>query len=141
MNYYNPKKPASFTGHHFFSKVAKNLNWLHSQDVYTFHKSVRRRFPRRKTIVSGAEFQFQEDLIDFSALKKYNKNYKYILVVVDVFTKMGYDACLKSKAGNAMIKAFQSVLEKTGHFTKSQTDRKSEFLNRSLKTWLKKTKH
>ena len=75
MNYYNPKKPASFTGHHSFSKVAKNSkNWLQSQDVYALHKSVRRRFPRRKTIV--------------------HKNYKYILVVVDVFTKMTYAACL-----------------------------------------------
>ena len=71
MNYYNPKKPAYFTGHHSFSKVAKNSkNWLQSQDVYTLHKSVRCRFPRRKTIVPGAKFQFQADLIDFSALKK-----------------------------------------------------------------------
>ena len=46
--------------------------------------------------------------------------------------------CLKSKTGDAMMKAFQSVLEKTGHFTKLQTDRGSEFLNQSFKTWLKK---
>ena len=138
MNYYNPKKPASFSGHHSFSKVAKNSkNWLQSQDVYALYKSVWRRFPRRKTIVPGAKFQFQADLIDFSGLKKYNKNYKYILVVVDIFTKMAYAACLKSKTGNAMIKAFQSVLGKTGHFTKLQTDRGSEFLNRSFKIWLK----
>ena len=37
-----------------------------------------------------------------------------------------------------MIKALQSVLEKTGHFTKLQTDRGNEFLDRSFKTWLKK---
>ena len=136
MNYYNLKKLASFTGHHSFSKLAKNSkNWLQSQDVYTL---VRRRFPRRKTIVSGAKFRFQKNLIDLSTLKKYNKNYKYILVVVDVFTKMAYAARLKSKTGDTMIKAFQSVLEKTGHFAKFQTDRGSEFLNRSFKTWLKK---
>ena len=58
--------------------------------------------------------------------------------MVDVFTKMAYAACLKTKTGDAMIKAFQSVLEKTGHFTKLQTDRGSEFLYRSFKTWLKK---
>ena len=58
--------------------------------------------------------------------------------MVDVFTKMACAACLKSKTGDAMIKAFQSVLEKTEHFTKLQTDRGSEFLNRSFKTWLKK---
>ena len=58
--------------------------------------------------------------------------------MVDVFTKMAYAAYLKSKTGDAMIKAFQSVPEKTGYFTKLRTDRGSEFLNRSFKTWLKK---
>ena len=69
MNYYNTKKPASFTGYHSFSNVAKNSkNWLLSQDVCTSQTSLA-QFPRRKTIVPGAKFQFQTDLIDFSAKK------------------------------------------------------------------------
>ena len=117
MNHCNPNKTAFFTDHHSFSKVSKNLkNWLYSQDVYTLHKSVRRQFPRQKTIVPGAKFQFQADLIDFSALKKYNTNYKCIFVKVDVFTKMAYAACLKSKTSDAIIKAFQSVPEKNWPF-------------------------
>ena len=58
--------------------------------------------------------------------------------MVDVFRQMAYAACRKSKTGDAMIKAFQSVQEKTEHFTKLQTDRGRKFLNRSFKTWLKK---
>ena len=117
------EKPASFTGHHSFNKVTKtSKNWLQSQDNYTLYKLIQRRFSRRKTIVTGAKLRFQVDLINLSALKKYNNNCKYILVVVDVFTKMAYSVCLKFKTDNAKIKAFQSVLEKTGHFTKLQTD-------------------
>ena len=57
MRYYDPQKVGAFSGAHSFQKVAKSpLKWLKSQDVYTLHKPVRRRFPRRKTIVPGANF-------------------------------------------------------------------------------------
>ena len=85
LNYYNPKKEASFSGAHRFPKATQQ--WLQSQDIYTLHKPIRKNFKRRKTIVPGANFQMQADLIDFSLLKSYNDHYKYILVVIDVFSK------------------------------------------------------
>ena len=63
LNYYNPKKEASFSGAHRFPKATQQ--WLQSQDTYTLHKPVRKNFKRRKTIVPGANFQMQADLIDF----------------------------------------------------------------------------
>ena len=49
MRYYDLQKVGAFSGAHSFQKVAKSpLKWLKSQDVYTLHKPVRRRFPRRK---------------------------------------------------------------------------------------------
>ena len=36
----------------------------------------------------GAGFQMQADLINFLALKQYDNDFKYILVVIDVFFKM-----------------------------------------------------
>lgn len=88
VDYYNVKKPGSFTGIHSFQKTTKKpvKTWLQSQDVYTLHKPVRKRFKRRKTIVPGLKFQMQADLIDFSALKKYNNNFKFIVVLIDVFS-------------------------------------------------------
>ena len=69
MSYYDLQKVGAFSGAHSFLKVAKSpLKSLKSQDVYTLHKPVRRRFPRRKTIVPGANFQMHADLIDFSFL-------------------------------------------------------------------------
>ena len=84
LNYHNPKTKASFSGAHRFSKVTQQ--WLQSQDAYTLHKSVRKNFKHRKTIVPGANFPTQADLIDFSLLKSYNDRYNYILVVIDVFS-------------------------------------------------------
>ena len=59
---------------------------------------VRRRFPRRKIIVAGPKQQFQADLINFSRLHKYNDGFKFILVVIDVFSKYAYVECLKNKS-------------------------------------------
>ena len=119
MRYYDPQKVGAFSGARSFQKVAKSpLKWLKSQDVYTLHKPVRRRFPRRKTIVLGANFQMQADLIDFSSLKQYNDNFKYILVVIDVFSKKGFISFLKAKTSSEVIRAFEEVLSKIGRFQK-----------------------
>ena len=98
MRYYDPQKVGAFSGAHSFQKVAKSpLKWLKSQDVYTLHKPLRRRFPRRKTIVPGANFQMQADLLDFSSLKQYNDNFKDILVVIDVFFQKRFDIFSQDK--------------------------------------------
>ena len=79
----------------------------------------------------------QADLVDFSLLKSYNDNYKYILVVVDVFSKKAFTAYLKSKSSLDMIEAFERVMPEIGKFSKLQTDMGREFLNRPFQTWLK----
>ena len=79
----------------------------------------------------------QADLVDFSLLKSYNENYKYILVVVDVFSKKAFIAYLKTKSSSDMIEAFERVMSKTDKFQKLQTDMGREFLNRPFQCWLK----
>ena len=75
----------------------KAKKWLLTQDAYTLHKPVQRPFPRRKIIVAGPKQQFQVNLIDFSRLQKYNDGFKFILVVIDVFSKYAYVEFLKKK--------------------------------------------
>ena len=129
VRYFDPKQVGAFSDAHSFQKVVKApQKWLKTQDVYTLHKPVRRRFPRRKTVVPGANFQMQADLIDFSNLKQYNDNFKYILVVIDVFSKIAFTCYLKTKSSSGMIRAFEDLLPKIGRFQKLQTDLGSEFL-------------
>ena len=135
LDYYVPKKEASFSGAHRFPKPTQE--WLQSQDTYTLHKPVRKNFKRRKTIVPGANFQMQADLIDFSLLKSYNDRYKYILVVIDVFSKKAFTAYLKNKTSSDMIQVFEQLMPEIGKFQKLQTDMGREFLNRPFQNWLK----
>ena len=140
IKYYDPDFPRSYSGARSFEKaIGKPVTkWLRTQDVYSLHKQVKTKFQRRKTIVPGAQFQMQADLIDFSGLQKYNDNYKYILVMIDVFTKYAYAVSLKNKSSATMIAAFDKLLKQSGKFIKLQTDRGKEFVHKPFQTWLKK---
>ena len=59
-----------------------------SQRTITLHKPVRLKFERRKTIVNGIDQQWQCDLCDIQNLQAYNDGYKYLLVNIDVFSKI-----------------------------------------------------
>ena len=140
LDYYNENKPGSFSGAAAFQRTAQNpeaKKWLLTQDAYTLHKPVRRRFPRRKIIVAGPKQQFQADLIDFSRLQKYNDGFKFILVVIDVFSKYAYVECIKNKTSKSVIAAFSKILKRSGHFSTLQTDLGTEFTNKAFQSWLK----
>ena len=141
--YFNAAEAGSFGGINPLARYSKNSvkhvkNWLSSQDVYTLHKPIRHRFPRRKTYSKGICDLFQADLVDMQSLARQNDNYRFILTVIDVFTKMAYAEPLKDKRGASIIEALKSVLSKTSMPVRFlQTDRGSEFLNHEVQSYLK----
>ena len=56
------------------------------QDAYTLHKPLRRRFPRNPYTVNNLDV-WVADLVDVQEFSKFNDNYKYLLTVIDVFSK------------------------------------------------------
>ena len=113
-------------------------NWLKTQDTYTLHKPIRRKFQRRRVIVGGKNHQFQADLIDLRALRNKNDGVSYLLTCIDVFTKYAYVIPLKRKTGRSLVKAFETIF-KTGEVPlRLQTDKGTEFRNRLFQTFLKK---
>ena len=137
--YYQPEQPGSFSGAHSFRKALHTpvKRWLEAQETYTLHRPVRKKFLRRATTTPGPKFQMQADLIDFSLLQKWNDGFRYILILIDVFSKVAHVTFLKKKSSQCMIEAFAELLEKT-EFVKLQTDRGTEFTNTPLRRWLKK---
>ena len=68
---------------------------------------------------------------------KWNKGFRYLLMVIDVFSKYGYSVPLKNKAGDSVAHAFQKIL-KEGRIPKYLwTDKGKEFYNKDLKKVLK----
>ena len=120
LSYYDEKKSRAFSGATAFQRTMQNpkvKNCLSTQDTNTIHKPVRRRFPRRKIVVADSKQQFQADLIDCSYLQKYNDGFKFILVMIDVFSKYVYVECMKNKTSQSVITAFSKILKRSGYFS------------------------
>ena len=50
------------------------LKWLQTQDTYTLHKPIQRKFKRCHVIVGGINQQVQADLINVRNLKSTNRS-------------------------------------------------------------------
>ena len=70
-------------------------------------------------------------------LSKFNKGIKYLLCVIDLFSKYAFVVLLKDKKGVNIANAFQSILDKSGRKpNKIWVDQRSEFYNHNFKKWL-----
>ena len=145
--YYDPHHPAGFGGVERLTTAARTQlksitpsqvrSWLKGQKTYTLHKPIRRAFSRRKTIVGGIDHQWQADLADMQSLAQYNTPYRYLLCVIDVFSKYAWVVPLKDKTGLTLVEAFRSIL-KTRQPKALQTDKGTEFKNQRFQQFLDK---
>ncbi|XP_060876651.1 uncharacterized protein LOC132949674 [Metopolophium dirhodum] len=74
------------------------------------HKPVRKNFTRRRVNVYGKNDLWQADLVEMISYSKINGGYKYILVVIDCFTKFSWAIPLKSKTGKEVTSAMSTIL-------------------------------
>lgn len=145
--YYNLSHPAGYAGAKKLWTHAKQRlksiqqtqvkDWLKQQKTYTLHKPIRRRFQRRKTIVAGVDQQWQADLADLQSFNSHNDHYRYLLCIVDVFSRYAWVVPLKDKKGPTLVKAFEQVFQERQPLS-LQTDKGSEFKNATFQHFLKK---
>ena len=71
------------------------------------------------------------------SLSKYNKEIKYLLSAVDLFSKYAWVISLKDKKGTSIVNAFQKIISKGRKRNKIWANQGSEFYNQSFKNFLK----
>ena len=71
-------------------------------------------------------------------ISKYNKGFRFLLCVIDIFSKYAWVVPLKDKNGGGIVDAFQKILDNTAREpNKIWVDKESEFYNSSFKKWLR----
>lgn len=111
---------------------------LNTTEASELHAPIRRKFKRRRVFVYNIDDIWSADLKDMQLLAKKNKNYKYILTVIDLFSKYAYAVPLKSKAGPELVNAFQHLFKTSERRPrKLWTDSGKEFLNSNFRQFLK----
>ena len=121
------------------STITHNIinRWLKSNNTYTLHKPLKRHFIRRKTIAPGLYHQMQIDLVDLVNLKKKNKNFRYLLTAIDIFSRKAFAIPLKTKSGPDVLLAMKTLFSKYPYVKYIQADQGKEFFNKHVQDYFK----
>ena len=79
------------------------------------HKPTRKHFKRRKVVVPNVNHSVMADLIDYRKYSRQNQGFKYILVIIDAFSRFAYTAPLKFKTAEDSAKAIDSIFSSFPH--------------------------
>ena len=101
------------------------------------HKPIVRKFDKRKVYSTFKDNIWGVDLADRQLLSKYNKGIRFLLCVIDSFSKYAWVVPLKDKKGISIVKAFQIILKQSNRKpNKIWVDKESGFYNAYFKKWL-----
>ena len=101
------------------------------------HKPVRRKFERRHVDVFGIDDMWGCDLVEMQEWNYQNKGFRYMLNVIDVFSKYAWSIPLKDKKGLTVVQAFKQIVKQSGRIPKHiWVDKGKEFYNKNMDEWL-----
>ena len=118
--------------------VANNEIKQNLQLAKELHKPIIRKFKKRNVYSGFKDNIWGADLADMQLISKFNKGFRFLLCVIDIFSKYAWVFLLKDKKGISIVSALQKILDKLGRKpNKLCVDKGSEFYNNSFKKWLK----
>ena len=110
---------------HTLNKMSNQLKNYTNQLPKNFKKRVYSSF---KDNIWGADFA------DMQLISKFNKGIRFLLCVIDIFSKYEWVVPLKDKKGITVVNAFQEISDNsTRKPNKTWVDKGSEFCNSFFK--------
>ena len=107
------------------------------QHVNELHQQIILKFKKRKVYSSFRDNIWGVDLADMQLLSKYNKEIKYLLCAIDIFSKYAWVVSLKDKRWTSNVNAFQKINSEGRKPNYIWVDQGGEFYNRLFKRFLK----
>ena len=94
---------------------------------------------KKRTVYSGfRDSIWGADLAEIQLISKFNKGFRFLLCVIDIFSKYTWIVSLKDKRGISLVNAFQKILHDSNRKpNKIWVYKGSEFYNSSFKKLLK----
>ena len=91
-----------------------------------------------KVIVKGIDKIWCSDLVEMQRFSKFNKSYRYLLMVLDLFSKYGWIVPLMDKKGETVTEAFKTIFKEGRKPQYLWTDKGKEYYNKNMKELLEK---
>ena len=96
------------------------------------HRPIIKNFNKRTFYSGFRDNIWGVDLADMQLISKFNKGFRFLLCVIDIFSKFSWVVPLKDKKGVSIVQGFQKMLNKSG-LNPIWVDKGSEFYNSFLK--------
>jgi Integrase core domain/Chromo (CHRromatin Organisation MOdifier) domain len=146
-NYKNAGHPIAFSGinqiYNFYNgalSIRQIKEILAGIESYTLHREYHKG-KRNTTYSHFKRYQFQMDLVEIQQLSKYNDGVRYLLNVIDTFTRYAFVRPLENKKAPTVLEAFKSILEEANQKPlKVVMDKGSEFSNQLFTNFCEKNK-
>ena len=141
--YTNLRHPASFSSPYTLFRATEQINpnilfidvesWLETQPVYTKYRRIKVKYPCHKVLSRGLKYQYQADLVDYSALKRDNHSFTFLSTIIDIFSRFALAIPIKSEKGPHVAAALEKAFKVMKPPRKLQTDMGKEFYNFHVK--------
>ena len=90
---------------------------------------------KNKNTSSFIDYNCGANVVDMQLISKFNKIFRFLLCIIDIFSKYAWIVPLRDKKDITITNAFHS-LESSCKLNKIWVDKSSKFYNRSMKSWL-----
>ena len=135
--YYGHERALAIIVYKFFDKKTGSGISVNEQLAEVLPKAVMKKFTRRKVYPIFKDNMWAADLADMRSLSSKNKNVKYFLCVLDVFTKYALVKPLKDKKRRTVVNDFiELVNESNCKPNKLWVDQEREVYNKLMQEWL-----
>ena len=96
-------------------------------------------FPRRKVYARAPDEIWTSDLMDMQRYARTNKGLRYVLIVLDVFSRFAYVRGLKDKTGKTVATSLDEIMKTSKRQPRYLwTDQGTEYYNRDVKNVLRR---
>ena len=127
----------------FFDKKSQGSGLANNNEnvqlANELHKPIIKKFNKRNVYSSFKDKLWGVDLADMQLLSKFNKGFRFLLWVIDIFSKYAWVVPLKDKKGISIVNAFQIILKESNRKSnKIWVDKGREFYNTTFKKMAKR---
>ena len=103
------------------------------------HKPITKKFKRRKIITTGIDEIWAMDLVEIGQFSTDNNDFKFLLVIIDSFSRFVWVVPLKNKDATSVLDAFKNIIfDSERQPQKLHCDAGKEFLNKKMEAFLTK---
>ena len=126
--------------HHPGARISRDdiRDFLAAQTVHALHKPVKRKFPRLPIRSNYVDALWMADLVDMTKHSRSNDTHRWILTVIDTFSRFAFAQPLRTKKADDVLHALDKLFRESKRVPEALvTDDGNEFFNTKCQDYLR----